>query len=90
MAVKKVATARKKATAKKAVAAKKPVAVAKKVAPAKKTVARKAAPGKTSINKGSKYQCAVCGMGITVDKTMGYVGLHEIICCGKAMKRKAK
>jgi hypothetical protein len=80
MAVKKAAPAKKKATT-------------KKFSPIKKTVAatRKAAPAKTAakaIKKGARYECAVCGMLVTVDNC-GRVGFGEILCCGKPMKAKA-
>lgn len=41
--------------------------------------------------KGDTYICGTCGLAVTVDEACGCVGVHEIICCGKAMKpRKAK
>ncbi|HJX02929.1 MAG TPA: hypothetical protein VJ488_00065 [Dehalococcoidia bacterium] len=81
MAVKKAAPAKKKATAKKAAPIKKAVAAVKKAVPAK-------AKSK-NIKKGAKFECAVCGMAITVDRACGCVGVCDILCCGKPMKAKA-
>lgn len=57
-------------------------AVAAKKAPAKKTSAKKVA-------NGDAYECKVCGVEITVDQACGCdADYHEIICCGKTMKKK--
>jgi hypothetical protein len=61
----------------------------KKAAPAKKTATKKIAQaGKTK--KGDSYECAVCGLVVSVDETCGCVDVCDIICCGKPMKAKAK
>lgn len=64
-------------------AVKKAVATKKK-APVKKSV-------KHEMKKGETYICGICGLSVIVDKTCGYAEIHELICCGKAMKAgKAK
>jgi len=68
----------------------------KKKTAAKTTKRTKAAPkrrtkaARSSMKKGSKLQCRVCGMSITVDEVCGCVEEHEIICCGTEMKPKKK
>jgi hypothetical protein len=65
------------------------MAVKKAVATKKKAPAKK--PAKHEMKKGDTYVCGVCGLSIIVDKTCGYTEVHELICCGKAMKTgKAK
>ena len=62
----------------------KKAATTKKKAPAKK-------PVKHELKKGDTYICGICGLSIVVDRTCGYAEVHELICCGKAMKAgKAK
>ncbi len=58
--------------------------------PVKATPAKKQAPKKTrKVAKGDSYVCGVCGLAVTVD-ACGFAEASEIICCGKAMKPKAK
>jgi hypothetical protein len=65
------------------------MAVKKAVATKKKAPAKK--PVKHEMKKGDSYVCGICGLSIIVDKTCGYAEVHELICCGKAMKTgKAK
>jgi hypothetical protein len=65
------------------------MAVKKAVATKKKAPAKK--PVKHEMKKGDTYVCGICGLSILVDKTCGYTEVHELICCGKAMKAgKAK
>jgi len=58
----------------------------KKTASSKKSSKAKA----SKIKKGSKYQCGVCGVAVTVDEVCGCVETHEFICCDKPMKLKKK
>jgi hypothetical protein len=65
------------------------MAVKKAAATKKKAPAKKAASHE--MKKGEAYVCRVCGLAVVVDRTCGYTELHELICCGKAMKAgKAK
>ena len=72
-------------------ATKKPAAkakpVAKKLAAKTKPAAKKPA-AKSSMKKGTKYACSVCGMIVSVDTVCDCVGVCDLICCGKAMKVK--
>ncbi len=72
-------------------ATKKPAAKAKPVAKEsvvkKKPVAKKLA-AKSSMKKGTKYACSVCGMIVSVDTACGCAGVCDLICCGKEMKVK--
>ncbi len=45
---------------------------------------------KTSIKKGTKYVCKVCGLSVTVDNVCGCAEAHPIICCGTEMVPKKK
>ena len=74
MATKKAVTKTKKAVAKKPAA---------KVS--KKKVAKK---GTKKVARGSKYECDVCGLVVSVDETCGCVDTCDIICCGEQMKTK--
>jgi hypothetical protein len=57
----------------------------------KRTPAKKQAPKKNKkFAKGDSYVCEVCGLAVTVDTACGCVETSEIICCGQAMKSKAK
>jgi len=44
----------------------------------------------SKMKKGSKYQCSVCGVSVTVDDVCGCVEEHDIVCCDKPMKPKKK
>lgn len=69
----------KKKTTKKTAAKKKPTrSVAK----------RKSA--KPKMRKGSKYECRVCGIAVSVDEVCGCVDVCDIICCGEQMKPKKR
>jgi len=72
-------------------ATKKPAAkakpVAKKFAVKTKPAAKKPA-AKSSMKKGTKYACSVCGMIVSVDTVCGCAGVCDLICCGKEMKVK--
>jgi hypothetical protein len=69
-----------------------------KKAPAKKAVvkkpaAKKAVPARkasNSVKKGDAYECHVCGLAVVIDENCGCVDACDIICCGKAMKPRAK
>lgn len=64
-------------------------AVAKKsVAPAKKSTAKPAS--RRNYSKGDHLVCETCGLSVIVDEFGDVVGVEEIICCGEAMKPKAK
>ncbi len=66
-----------------------PKAETKKTAVAKKAVAKKPAEDKlTSIKKGSKLACQVCGFALTVDRTCGTMEETLLICCETPMKLK--
>lgn len=57
----------------------------------KTAVAKTKSKSKASkMKKGSKYQCYVCGVAVTVDEVCGCVEEHDIICCDKPMKPKKK
>ncbi len=45
---------------------------------------------KPKIKKGAKYQCSVCGIGVSIDEVCGCVDVCDIICCGRQMKPKKK
>ncbi len=72
-------------------ATRKPAAKAK---PAVKKSAVKAKPAakkpaaRSSVKKGTKYACSVCGMVVSVDTVCGCTGVCDLICCGKEMKVK--
>ena len=44
----------------------------------------------SKMKKGSKYQCSVCGVAVTVDEVCGCVEEHNIVCCDKPMRPKKK
>lgn len=71
-----------------AVAAKKKVTAKKKSK--KKVTAAKSKKKSSKIKKGSKYQCGVCGVAVTIDEVCGCVDMCDIICCGEQMKPKKK
>jgi len=57
----------------------------------KTAVSKTKSKAKTSkMKKGSKYQCSVCGVSVTVDDVCGCVEEHDIVCCNKPMKLKKK
>ena len=56
---------------------------------ASKAVAKKAPAKVTKVKKGNGYECAVCGLAVTIDEACGCVDYCDIICCGKPMKAKA-
>ena len=64
-------------------------ATKKKKTAVTKTKSKAKAKG-SKIKKGSKYQCSVCGVAVTVDEVCGCVEEHEFICCDKPMKPKKK
>jgi len=67
-------------------ATRKPAAKAK---PVVKKPAVKAKPAaRSSVKKGAKYECGVCGMIVAVDTVCGCAGVCDLICCGKQMKVK--
>ena len=74
----------------KAKAPAKKTTVAKKTAPEKAATAAKKSPAKRKMNKGDSLVCEVCGLGVVVDEISGYVEESALICCGEAMKPKAK
>jgi hypothetical protein len=56
--------------------------------PVKKATTAKKAPAKRKVSKGDSYVCETCGLSVIVDEECGCVEVHEILCCGKAMKQK--
>lgn len=57
----------------------------------KTAVSKTKSKTKTSkMKKGSKYQCGVCGVAVTVDEVCGCVEEHDFICCDKPMRPKKK
>jgi hypothetical protein len=69
-------------------AAKKKVTIPKttKVSKKQKT-AKKASPKKQKeLNRGSHYECDVCGLSLTVDEPCGCTDFCDIICCGEQMR----
>ena len=63
-----------------------PAAKAVKVSKPKKIV-KKASPKKQKeLKSGSRYQCGVCGLAVTVDEVCGCADFCDIICCGEQMK----
>lgn len=73
------------ATKKTAGKTKKPVAKKPAAKTAKKKVAKKVSK---KVAKGSKYECEVCGLVVSVNETCGCVETCDIICCGEQMKTK--
>jgi hypothetical protein len=67
-------------------ATKKPAAKAKPVA--KKTAVKTKPAAKSSMKKGTKYACSVCGLVVSVDTVCGCTEVCDLICCGKEMKAK--
>ena len=78
--------------------------MAGKTTPVNKAVARKpeVTPKKTATKaastkavstkktaKGDNFVCGICGLSLIVDE-WGDVYGEELICCGKAMKQKAR
>lgn len=59
----------------------------KKPAAKAKPVAKKPA-AKSSVKKGTKYACSVCGMVVSVDTVCGCAEVCDLVCCGKEMKVK--
>jgi hypothetical protein len=52
-----------------------------------KTAAKKTSPKKQKeLKSGSRYQCGVCGLAVTVDEVCGCADFCDIICCGEQMK----
>jgi hypothetical protein len=63
-----------------------PTSRATKVSKPKVSV-KKASPKKQKeLKNGSRYQCGVCGLAVTVDKVCGCADFCDIICCGEQMK----
>ncbi len=52
----------------------------------KKTVKRKVPKKQQELKSGSRYQCRVCGLAVTIDQVCGCVDFCDIICCGEQMK----
>jgi len=67
---------KKKASTSKAVKATNPKKLATKTAPKKQK----------DLKAGSRYQCGVCGLAVTVDEVCGCADFCDIICCGEQMK----
>jgi len=57
--------------------------------PAKKK-AKKSPKKQKELKRGSRYECTVCGLGVTVDEVCGCVDYCDIICCGEQMKPAKK
>ncbi|MCX7794286.1 MAG: hypothetical protein N2257_07800 [Thermodesulfovibrionales bacterium] len=53
-----------------------------------KTAKKKVAKKTSNVKKGERYECTTCGLVVAVDEICGCMEAHEIICCGKAMKKK--
>jgi hypothetical protein len=45
---------------------------------------------KKGVKKGDRYQCGVCGLGVTVDEACGCADACDITCCGEQMKPKGR
>ena len=67
---------KKKVPAEKTVKVSKPKKIAKKTSPKKQK----------ELKSGSRYQCGVCGLAVTVDEVCGCADFCDIICCGEQMK----
>jgi hypothetical protein len=63
-------------------------AAQKATSPAKKTATRTSA--KDKLNKGDALTCEVCGLSVVVDECGDVMAAHEVICCGQAMKPRAR
>ena len=63
-------------------ATKKPVKTAKTKARTKKSSPRK----QKELKVGSRYECEVCGLAVSVDDVCDCVDFCDIICCGEQMK----
>jgi hypothetical protein len=55
-----------------------------------KKEARKSPKKQKALKAGSRYQCSVCGLAVTVDEVCGCVDYCDIICCGEQMKPAKK
>jgi hypothetical protein len=55
-----------------------------------KKKARKSPKKQKELKAGSRYQCSVCGLAVTVDEVCGCVDYCDIICCGEQMKPAKK
>ncbi|MFN3740519.1 MAG: hypothetical protein ACK4TF_07605 [Thermodesulfovibrionales bacterium] len=54
-----------------------------------KTAGKKSTKRRTKgLKQGDRYECSVCGLVVSVDELCGCMEAHEIMCCGKAMKKK--
>lgn len=86
MAINKTAAKKTTGAVKAKVAPKKKTAAKKVTTTAKKTV-KKTAPGKKKrMQVGASYECAVCGLEISVDKACDCADACDIICCGEPME----
>ncbi len=56
---------------------------------ASKAVAKKAPARVARAKRGDGYECAVCGLAVTIDEACDCIDVCDIICCGKPMKAKA-
>lgn len=54
----------------------------------KKPAAKAKPAAKSSVKKGTKYACSVCGMVVSVDTVCGCAEVCDLVCCGKEMKVK--
>lgn len=62
---------------------------ASKAAPAskpKKAVKKKSPNKQKELKAGSRYECGVCGLALSVDTACGCTDFCDIICCGEQMK----
>ncbi len=59
---------------------------AAKTSKPKITVKKKTPKKQQELRSGSRYQCNVCGLAVTVDKVCGCADFCDIICCGEQMK----
>lgn len=69
-------------------ATKKKVSTSKiiKVSKTKKAVKIASPKKQKELKSGSRYQCGVCGLAVTVDEVCGCADFCDIICCGEQMK----
>lgn len=66
-------------------AAKKTTKKTVKKSKAKKTVRKPSVKRRAAAGAGSRYECTVCGLAVTVDEICGCVESCDIICCGQQM-----
>ena len=56
----------------------------------KKTVKKNSPKKQKELKAGARYECGVCGLGMTVDTACGCSDFCDVICCGEQMKPAKK